>query len=749
MNQSADTSERPSIARRRPFNFIGVVLRRAPLILGFGSLLACVLVPTFLAYVRATYSASAVLLVDASKEIAVNGKERDLIPGDIGDYTRTQIGRMKSISGIVEALGSLPQKARPTFCNPDASELSQAVQLLKRLVIQEVPRSHLINVKVESDDPRFLGDALNAVLDGFINRLHQEREQQNEKRIEYLRSERDRLTDRLEQEHRRLLVDAQAFQSKAFLHENYTVHLNKVEQLQKLFLEADAERIAREANLEKAHADLREIQKLSLQPYADERVADNFGINRIEQYTYEQLQQMRVTVDGLTAGNQDRRYVEERMSAMSRYLDEYKVRVNEATMTNLEQKRAYDLKTEVLRAESAVAAARTRWLELGSILSTAAAEASATSEAIFNASSAAYSIRELRERLAAINNRIDDCQLEAKASVKLVVDTRAVNPTVPVSSPRAKALAGGFGIAYGCALLCCFGIEFLDRRVRSRQDVSAALGGDAPEPVLELDGLAGAAGVDHDRVAQRIMPAVRSLAARLERDRMAHGSKVILLMGAHRCTGASLIANYLAHALLAYSDRVLLIQTSVNSSRCAAQKHFFKANAEPAFSIKRIQQTEKSAAKDFTNTIRTASENHTFIIVDADPVATEPFTRFALLHSDAVVVMARAGVTVFHQLSTALDEVRRHSIGALTALLNFSSDVGGGGLNQRIQTGIRSLSLIMQRIRFWMAGLRWESKGDSVLLAAGVESPIVKPPPDEISSEDECAAGKHASKKRG
>jgi hypothetical protein len=177
------------------------------------------------------------------------------------------------------------------------------------LVIQEVPRSHLINLKLESDEPRFLGDAVNAVVDGFIGRLHLERERQNEKRIEYLQSERARVVERIEHEHRRLLVHAEGMANRAFLHENYTVHLNKVDQIQKLFLEADAERIARQAALAKAHSDRSTIQKLSLQPYADERVADNFGINRIEQYTYEQLQQMRVTVDGLTPGNQDRKYV--------------------------------------------------------------------------------------------------------------------------------------------------------------------------------------------------------------------------------------------------------------------------------------------------------------------------------------------------------------------------------------------------------------------------------------------------------
>ena len=456
MSEVSENLQQPQRARRKPFDLSAALSRRAAILLGLGTVLSFATIPVCLAVVKPKYSASAVLLVDATKEIAINGKERDLIPGDIGDYTRTQIGRMKSVAGISEALNTLPEKARPNFCNPQASAISQAVQLLKRLVIQEVPRSHLINLKLESDEPRFLGDAVNAVVDGFIGRLHLERERQNEKRIEYLQSERARVVERIEHEHRRLLAHAEGMANRAFLHENYTVHLNKVDQIQKLFLEADAERIARQAALAKALSDRSTIQKLSLQPYADERVADNFGINRIEQYTYEQLQQMRVTVDGLTPGNQDRKYVEERMAAMNRYLDEYKVTVNEATMRNLEQKRAYDLESEVLRAESGLGSATSRALELGSILSAATAEASATSEAIFNASSVAYSIRELRERLTAINNRIDDCQLEAKASVKLAVDSRASNPTVPASSTKVNALAGGLGLAYGCALLCCY-----------------------------------------------------------------------------------------------------------------------------------------------------------------------------------------------------------------------------------------------------------------------------------------------------
>jgi hypothetical protein len=699
VNEVSENLPSPARARRKPFDLTAALARRAPIVLGLGTLLSFATIPVCLGVVKPKYSASAVLLVDATKEVAINGKERDLIPGDIGDYTRTQIGRMKSVTGISEALRSLPEKARPNFCNPQTSEISQAVQLLKRLVIQEVPRSHLINLKLESDEPRFLGDALNAVVDGFIARLHIERERQNEKRIEYLQTERTRIVERIDQEHRRLLAHAEGMANRAFLHENYSVHLNKVEQIQKLFLEADAERIARQAALQKALSDQSDIQKLSLQPYADERVADNFGINRIEQYTYEQLQQMRVTVDGLTHGNQDRKYVEERMASMNRYLDEYKVRVNEATMRNLEQKRAYDLQSEVIRAESGLASAKSRALELGTILSAAAAEASSTSEAIFNASSVAYSIRELRERLTAINNRIDDCELEAKASVKLAVDSRASNPTVPASSTKVNAFAGGIGLAYGCALLCCIGFEFFDTRLRSRPDIEAALGGHAPDPVLAWNGAAPHDDPGADSLERDIVRSFRSLASRIERERSRHNGRVILLTGVHHGAGTSFVTHQLAAALSDYSDRILLIQTSAADPGNQAALGRLIPEATCKILVERIPQSRSGAAIELGSRIRNARESFDLILIDADPIAVEPFTRFVVLHADVAVVVAKAGFTLFQDLVGVLDEIRRHPIGAMSALLNFAPNIKRVGVQRRIQDAIVALSRFAKRIR--------------------------------------------------
>ena len=698
MSEVSDNPHASQKSRRKPFDLAAALARRAPILLGLGTALSSATVPVCLSVVKPKYCASAVLLVDASKEVAINGKERDLIPGDIGDYTRTQIGRMKNISGISEALRLLPQKGRPNFCNEQASEISQAVQLLKRLVIQEVPRSHLITLRLESDEPRFLGDALNAVVDGFIARLHVEREQQNAKRIEYLETERERIVERIDQDYRRLLTHAATMSNRAFLHENYSVHLSRVDQIQKLFLEAEADRITRERLLEKALSDQREIQKLSLQPYADERVADNFGINRIEQYTYEQLQQMRVTVDGLTPGNQDRKYVEERMAAMNRYLDDYKFRVNGATMQNLEQKRAYDLQSEVLRAQSALAAAKARALELGSILSEATNEASATSEAIFNASSITYSIRELRERLSAINNRIDDCQIEAKASVKLAVDSRASNPTVPASNPKVNAFAGGIGLAYGCALLCCLGFEFFDTRLRSRSDLESALGGEAPDPILALSTNRAALDSEPDCRPQHILRAFRSLASRVERERLASRAQVILLTGVQHGVGTSFVAYQLAAALSHYHERILLIQTSARDLNGHEAIASLRPLTSCGFAIERVLHSRPRASAELASRMQTARESFDFIVIDADPITVEPFTRFVVLSADVAVVVAKAGSTLFNDLLLVVNEVRKFPIGAMTGLLNCASDLGKVTVQQRLQSAIVWLSWSAKQI---------------------------------------------------
>lgn len=654
----------PAAAPRRskPLDLAGMLARRGLLILVAGGALAAAVAPALLLVIRPKYVAGAALLVDPGKEVSLTGKERDMIPGDVGDYTRTQIGRMKDLGVLRDALRSLPATNRPALCRPDQSEMQQAVALLKAFTVTETPRTRLIGARLEAETPDALGDTLNAMLETFLTRLQREREEEYASRLAYLRGERARIEARLAAEHARLLALAAPVATKAFLHEGYNIHLQKQEQIQRLLWEAEADLAEKEGLLAKARADEAALAALSLQPYADERVADNFGINRIEQYTYEQLQSMRVTVDGLTPGNQDRQYVEQRMQAMTDYLESYKEKVNQVTIRNLNEKRAHDLRQDVLRATSARDAARGVRDTLAKQLAEASAEASSISETIYNASDVTYSIGQLRERLSALDTRIIDCEMEAKTPPRITIDSRAANPVRPTTNTRPRVLGLSLVMAYGALFGLCLVFEVLDGRIRGRRDVDAALGGRSPDPIPRHDGAGGVpfSGVLAGAPASPAAGAIRRLAARLERERRTHGAQVVVVAGLHRGAGATALAGELAGALAALVERVLLVRIAPEVADTGG------LDERPG-----VTRLERSGPRrDLRKLLAAARPRYDVILLDVPPLHSHDTAQLALLEAGAALLVAREDVSFFRELVGALDVLRAAGIPAHSAVLN-------------------------------------------------------------------------------
>jgi MinD superfamily P-loop ATPase len=96
--------------------------------------------------------------------------------------------------------------------------------------------------------------------------------------------------------------------------------------------------------------------------------------------------------------------------------------------------------------------------------------------------------------------------------------------------------------------------------------------------------------------------------------------------------------------------------------------------------------------------MQTARESFDFIVIDADPITVEPFTRFVVLSADVAVVVAKAGSTLFNDLLLVVNEVRKFPIGAMTGLLNCASDLGKVTVQQRLQSAIVWLSWSAKQI---------------------------------------------------
>lgn len=713
----------PAGRRRKPFHIPGLLARRGRLILGVGALLAAILAPFFWLAGGASYRTEGVLLIDPGKEPTLNGRERETIPGTLGDYTRTLVSRLTARDVLLTALEQVPPTNWPSFLDATRPPAANVNRLAKELKIKEVLRTYLISAEISGESPRGLAPVLNAVLDTFIVKLRRELEQQNERRLTYLREEHDQIVSRIEAERARLLALADEVSNKAFLHENYTVHLSKLEQIQRLYWESEALRAQRAGDLQRTLADQDQLQRLSLQAYADERVADNFGINRIEQWTYEQLQSLRSNIDGLTTNNNDRSYVEARMEAMNTYLGRYKREVNDTTIRVMNEKRRHDLETEVVKASNALLAAKSSADAIGQRLESARVEASATSEAIFKATDMDFTVSQLRERLGAINTRIDDCEMESKAPLRISVDRPALPPTWPASNSRPRLALLAVLLAFGLVIGGVLGFELLDDRIRGPAEVEFALGGPAPDPIPLLPG-GRLERVLLDDPASPAGTALRALGVRLNRARLRHGARLFGFSGLDAGGGNTALALNIAQALGRFAPRVLLLALD---RPALAERAGVACPPAGADLLRDSEGLEKAIVRDpargidlamialqgdplpskvgLEDLVRHVRDRYDAVVFDLGPVPDDDLALAVIHHLDAVAFTVREDVTMFSSLRRALDAAATAGTPALTAVLNGSDQRAAGWRHAQIQRLLRPVTVLHRR-----AGVEWRRR---------------------------------------
>ncbi len=674
--------------RSKPFDLLDFLWRRTPLILGLG-------IPAFLLlnlltapFVTPIYKVEGSLLIKQSKEPTIGGRDRETIQGDVGYFQRTLGIRVLDRDVLRAALAKVPEDKRPAFLRGLGDSDRAVFRLMSRIVAKEVERTYLIRVSMDGDSAEGLAEILHAVLQSLIEKLQHEQERQFQSRLDYLRGEREKIAARGEEEKTRILELASMFENRSFLRAAYTADLSKLEIIQKLYWEAEAVAAGKESALKEAQRNQREIVKLSLEPFAQERLADNFGLNQIERWTYEQSQQLRSSIDGLTPDNPDRKYVEARMQSMNDYMARYKESVAKSTISNLVEKRAFDLDSAVINAQSASVAAQESAQQLKAELDRASEEASRVSEGIFKASERTFSLGQLRDRLASINTRIDDTELEAKSPLPVTIDQEPTPPVKPASTNASKLRLASLVLSFGLIAGLCVAFDFLDGRIRTRRDLGAAIGGAGAEPIPatvpegEDPAFARILGAEPRSAAS---VALRDLALRLALERERSAGHVFSILGVHARAGATTIALNVARALSAHGLRVLVAELPTASPGLAAAAGL-PAGAEPPSPwgnkvrdpesgvdlipwIPSLPEDRVRATLD--SFLKHAATGYDIVLLDLASIAQSDITQQAALKSDAIVLVVRQDVGTFEQVRAAVERIAAGGVPAVTVALNF------------------------------------------------------------------------------
>lgn len=709
----------------KPFLLLAFALRRMPLILLLGGLLAAILLSILLPRAKTVYSTDGLLLIDPSKEITLTGKEREPIPGTIRDFTRTMVQRLTAIDLLTETLEQLKPEAFPSFLDPADPPQVNAFRLKSRITVKEVPLTYLVSVSITGDQPHGLAQIVNHLMQAFVDKNHREQKKRQLGRINYLNLEREKILGRLEESEKVLTSPAPGFSEEVILHENYSAHITKLDMIQRLYWEAEVRRSEVHNQYLQTQANMTELSQLDPQAIASERVTDNFGINRMELWTYEQTAAMRKSIDGLTKDNPDRKNVEARIQAMDEYLYNYKERVSNEIIAQLRDKRMFELTQDVIRAKHAYEAAAEHAGYLKGLLQEAAQEHHRVAKGIFDAVGLQYNIGQLRERLRGLNNRIDDSEMEAMAPVQIYIDKMATTPSGAGASNAPMLAAISILLGLGGVFSFILTFDIVDNRLRDSAEVNSALGGLGPDPIPLLEGddhpPGSFADVTLEWPQHPAALAIRALAVRFELERERYGSRVFALVGLSPESGVSSLALGLGHTLGARERRLLIVECNLPRPGLAKVQGAIRAmpglleallddSLDPASLMQRDPRrqidilpigdvgSELIDRPAFLRLLEQFRGNYDLVLLDTAPLAEDDFAYFVAAHADAVLLIGREDDSQFRDLRRSIDRLVLAEVPAVSAILNFTRPKRGERIRQAVYSQMGTLSRLHWRL---------------------------------------------------
>ena len=676
--------------KSKPFRLIDSIWRRLPMLLGLGApaflLVLLLLAPS----ISPIYKVSGVILAKQEKVTSLNGTDRDAITGDISFFQRTIAQRILDPKILGEALKAVSEENRPPFLAKRSSEMAAFI-LGDHLISKEITGTYLVSVELSGKSPKGLAPMLNAVMAALINELQLEQKQQHTQRLDYLRDEKTKITNLLAEERQRVISLADRYHDTSFLRPTYTADLAKLEILQSKYYEAQSEALAKDAIYQASLGDQQKLATQSVIPFAAEKAIDNMGISEIESYNYQQSQELRATVDGLTQDNADRKNVESRIQAMKGFLADFKNNYRQSTEKTLSEKQTIELASITIKAKSAAEAAKGIADTLREQYKAAKEEVSQTSEGVFEANTVNLNLAELRDRLNVVSSRLDDEELQAKAPLPVVVDQEASTPSMPTSSNLKKIVMIAFVASFGLLGGILFGFDFLDQRIRSREELGAAVGGLGAEPIPATVRY----GEDPDfckKVLLNSVPkasnAIRDLALRLILEHERGGARIISFVGIHRRSGNTSIALNVARAISAHGFDVLIAEmpTSHPGMALAAELTGVHTSTSPwgnktqdSSSAVEIIPWVKGISRDqvrmtLDSFLANATKVYDFVILDLVALPGSDISHETTVKSDIVVLTAAQDQALYSAVSQTVAWIVAGGVPAVTTVLNFDQE---------------------------------------------------------------------------
>ncbi len=671
-----------------------------------GNFIFTLLIPFALMAINPYYLASAKLQIDPVVQTIIGKGQDDSILQQYSDYSSTQAARLRSHDVLEEAIKRLIPEHKDALFFQGAS-LEKCILLLHaRLSVKIVRNTHLIELELQSGHQSGLAQILNNIMESYKEVVDSEQKQQNQTRLQYLESERTNLRENIDNKIITLKEIAKKTHTSEFS-EMYNFYYKRAEQLQQAKVKIDLMLMDVQTAYNQKVQEKEKISKLDMEPFVEEVVANDWGLDSTQSWTYQQLQELRAKLDGLSKNSADRTYIEERMKAMSQYEKKMTNEVRELAHMTVYGKRDYELTTNLIQEQSRYDALKDAGKNISIQLEEARKEAGINSERLINGEQTQAELRHMRELLFKYESRINELGVQSHAPSRISFALRAYPPISPAGNNAKKLIMVCVVVPFGFIGFICLVLEFLDNRITNPMNITHALGHPSTWPISRAMPHVPFARLTLESPTAVTSKALRSLALRIYKENQTNDSHVFLFNGVNDTCGTSEIILNVSHLLGQIHPNILIIEAvtakptirnlldippsqpgiaeilngKADFNECIYTDEERNVDILPASGTEEIQ----NATLMYGMIITMAKKNYDIVLIDSSPVMQNDFTEYLTVFSDVLLLLIQGNRSTYTDLRRTAELFIRQQIPAIIPVLNWGGAPYVGKFEKRME----------------------------------------------------------------
>ncbi len=708
----------PGTKKNKPLDIIRFLKKYTVLIIVLGNFIFTLLIPFALMAIKPYYMASAKLQIDPVVQTIIGNGQDTSILQQYSDYSRTQATRLRGYDVLKDAIQRLtPEEKNAMF--PPGVPLERCIDLLyKRLSVKTIRNTHLIELELQGDYRIGIAETLNNVMDAYKESTDAQQKQQNQNRLQYLASEHATLRKNIDDKIITLKDIAQKTHTSEFS-EMYNFFYKRAEQLQQAKVKIDLMLMDVETAYKQKLQEKEKVSQLDMEPFVEEVVANDWGLDSTQSWTYQQLQELRTKLDGLSEKSSDRSYIEERMRAMSRYEKKMTEEVRKLAQMTVYGKRDYELTTNLIQEQSKYDALREAAKNISTQLEEARAEANVNSERLITGEQIQAELRHMRELLFKYESRINELGVQSNAPSRISIALRAHPPLSPAGNNAKKLIMVCLVVPFGFIGFICLVLEFLDNRITNPMNITHALGHPSTWPISRSRAATPFSRETLEAPDSVTSKALRSLALRIYKENQTNDAHIFLFNSVDERSGTSAIILNVAHLLGQIHPNILIIEAVTASP--AMRERLNIASSHPGMAEilngtadfnqciytdeeRNVDILPASGKQKFKNStlvhamiITMARKNYDIILIDSSPVMQNDFTEYLTVFSDVLLLVVQGNRSLYTDLRRVAELFIRQEVPAIIPVLNW----GGAGYTGKLEKKLQNTFLdpVLTRIR--------------------------------------------------